>query len=747
MAESGPASTASEVPSRVRLYGAGGHSRVVASILEALGSEVVTTFEDRPPTRHRATVNVQPGVRLDGDRFPSEGPPLIITIGNNGERAEISRMVNATFTKALHPTAVIDETVSVGEGTVVHHGSVIQANTIIGKHVLINTAASIDHDNLIHDYAHVSPHATLCGHVEIGEGTHVGAAVTVIQKVKIGKWCTIGAGTVVIEDVPDYSTVVGNPGRVIKTGPPSGLVNPVPSRKDFDITFVGSGISSTFTLLDLLDELTEAETQEKVRIAIVEKSTDFFTGLPYGERSGESALTITSLGDFVPARERESFLSWLIDNRTWLVAYGRRNTGMAAPEWLEGFEQTESLDGYEDLYIPRRFFGMYVEERANQALEAAHNAGLVDFELIQAEVLGIERPVPDTYQIRLAKGSDFETKRVVLAVGSTPIRPQFNAEKSASACLIDNVYEPSLVSSIGRVRDIATSQPVRALVIGANASALEVIHQLRDDRTITERLESVCVISPGGRLPDPVEPPEDHDRFEPRQLLKLETQATPTAEDVGLAALGDLADAEAAGIPVGVSFGPVSQQMGAMLGRLDRGGKLQFAQRFGNEIGRRQRRAGPQYLGAVAELVRAGRFEHLAGTFVGIREQDGQTFARYRSTNDGEVLEVGTDFNVVINCGAPTSFGGPDLPPLLAQLVESGLTTANESGRGLDVDGRLQAADALYVIGPMLAGNVVLDMPVWHVEHCGRIANFAGHLADILHKDLRNAPVEATASR
>ena len=50
--------------------------------------------------------------------------------------------------------------------------------------------------------------------------TNMETKVSKKNKVKIGKWCTIGAGTIVIKDIPDYSTVVGNPGRIIKTSKP-----------------------------------------------------------------------------------------------------------------------------------------------------------------------------------------------------------------------------------------------------------------------------------------------------------------------------------------------------------------------------------------------------------------------------------------------------------------------------------------------------------------------------------------------
>ncbi len=93
----------------------------------------------------------------------------------------------------------------------------INVDTKIGKHCIINTAASIDHECVLEDFVHISPNATLSGGVYVGEGTHIGSGAVIVPNIKIGKWATIGAGAVIIRDVPDYATVVGNPGRIIKT--------------------------------------------------------------------------------------------------------------------------------------------------------------------------------------------------------------------------------------------------------------------------------------------------------------------------------------------------------------------------------------------------------------------------------------------------------------------------------------------------------------------------------------------------
>ncbi|UKM63946.1 acetyltransferase [Flavobacteriaceae bacterium GSB9] len=205
---------------KVRIYGAGGHSQVIKEVLEQNGYTVTDTFDDKPDQTHKASKNVAMGLRKDVDNFPHKGAPVIIAIGNNAERAEIADFLRSEFEITIHHSAIISPTSKIGEGSVIFAGAIIQSNTIIGKHVIINTGASIDHDNIIGDFAHISPKAALCGHVEVGKGSHIGVGAIVIPKIKIGKWCKIGAGSVIIKDVPDYSTVVGNPGRIIKTTKP-----------------------------------------------------------------------------------------------------------------------------------------------------------------------------------------------------------------------------------------------------------------------------------------------------------------------------------------------------------------------------------------------------------------------------------------------------------------------------------------------------------------------------------------------
>ena len=58
-----------------------------------------------------------------------------------------------------------------------------------------------------------------CGdrHPKIRRGVLIGAGAKVLGNIEVGECAKVGAGSIVLAPVPPYTTVVGNPARVVGT--------------------------------------------------------------------------------------------------------------------------------------------------------------------------------------------------------------------------------------------------------------------------------------------------------------------------------------------------------------------------------------------------------------------------------------------------------------------------------------------------------------------------------------------------
>ena len=211
----------------VYLFGASGHGKVVKDILNANGVKVEAFVDDNLSVDEcagRIVLHDAKGLS-----------PMIVSIGVNKIRRNVVERLLANakacgndleFATAIHHSAVISPTASIGEGTVVMAGAVINADAVIGKHCIVNTGATVDHDCVIGDYCHIAPGANISGGTHIGEGTWIGVGACVIQGINIGKDCMIGAGSVVVNNIPDGVTAYGNPCRVrIKEKQYNNMIN------------------------------------------------------------------------------------------------------------------------------------------------------------------------------------------------------------------------------------------------------------------------------------------------------------------------------------------------------------------------------------------------------------------------------------------------------------------------------------------------------------------------------------------
>ncbi len=188
----------------MKLYGAGGHAKVIIDILNASSKKITKIFDDNEIITNLHGICVSLPDFFDDDEF-------IISIGNNHIRKLVSKkMQHAKFGIAIHPSAIISPYAEIGEGSVIMQGAIIQSAAKIGRHCIINTGASVGHDCTIGDFVHISPKVALCGNVTVGEGTHIGVGSSIVPGINIGSWSLVYAGSVVTRNLPDRCVAGGN---------------------------------------------------------------------------------------------------------------------------------------------------------------------------------------------------------------------------------------------------------------------------------------------------------------------------------------------------------------------------------------------------------------------------------------------------------------------------------------------------------------------------------------------------------
>ena len=195
---------------KVVIIGASGHGKVIADIIKKSGDTVQGYLDDDESLGDEFY-----GYPLFGkvECFADmRGSAFVIAIGNGAIRRRITGMMgNVDWYTAIHPSAVIADGTSIGEGTVIMAGAVIGPDVRIGRHCIINTSSVVEHDNEIEDFVHISVGTKLAGTVHVGEGSWIGIGAVVSNNLSICADCMVGAGAVVIKDIDSPGTYVGVP--------------------------------------------------------------------------------------------------------------------------------------------------------------------------------------------------------------------------------------------------------------------------------------------------------------------------------------------------------------------------------------------------------------------------------------------------------------------------------------------------------------------------------------------------------
>lgn len=177
----------------------------------------------------------------------------------------------------IHPTAILEDGVAVGDFSSIWDNVHIRRDTRLGHHVMVGEKTHIAYDVAIGNYVKINAFVYICTgvriedmcmisagtvftndrfpramnrelsdletsdptgetlHTRVGRGVTIGAQSTIGPGVVLGDFSMVGMGAVVTRDVPPLALVVGNPAAIVgyvcicgprlvslETAPPAG---------------------------------------------------------------------------------------------------------------------------------------------------------------------------------------------------------------------------------------------------------------------------------------------------------------------------------------------------------------------------------------------------------------------------------------------------------------------------------------------------------------------------------------------
>ena len=133
--------------------------------------------------------------------LPEDGDVWIAPDANVIGRVVLHSGVSVWFGSTLRGD---NEVIEIGAGSNVQENVVMHTDP--GCPLRVGRDCTIGHKAMLHGCT-------------VGDNSLIGMGATVLNRAVIGKNCLIGAGALITEDkvIPDYSMVLGSPGKVVKT--------------------------------------------------------------------------------------------------------------------------------------------------------------------------------------------------------------------------------------------------------------------------------------------------------------------------------------------------------------------------------------------------------------------------------------------------------------------------------------------------------------------------------------------------
>lgn len=444
------------------------------------------------------------------------------------------------------------------------------------------------------------------------------------------------------------------------------------------IVIIGGGLSGALTALHLL-----RLSPVPLTVYLVDRQARVGPGLAYATRRSCHRLNVRAGALSIFAEEPEHFVRWLTEHG------GSGDPGE---------------------FALRETFGYYIEDQVRQYTQ---RRGVSELRIVRDEAVGCALH-GDGAIVELSSGERIAARQVVLAIGNFPPARLACAEQLQND--VRYIADPWTPGAMERMAKCS-----RLILVGSGLTMVDVVLGL-EELGFTGK---TTALSRHGLLPAVHVPPGSYPTFYDEMLHEPTAAAMvrTVRRHIELAA-------EQAKPPQVVidSLRPHIQGLWLALPQPERRRFLRHIRHYWDTI---RHRMAPQCGRAIAEFVRLGRLEIVAGTIAGLVPHDDTISVEYRRR--GEEHCQSAEVEGIINCTGPAQDYSRIEHPLVVDLVRQGALQCDSLHLGVHaepngrlIDARGAASDVLYTIGPPLRGVL------WETTAVGEIRQQASALATLL---------------
>lgn len=206
----------------VIIFGANFLGRAAKEIFEGNNNVVYCFLDDNKSLHNTEIDNVTVLGATDDDgylKLIGKKTEAFVALDDNKLRKNVVKMLQEVRhvqpVNAIHASAIIASSASMGHGNFVDAGAIVAAGVEISNHCILQARVVVGAEVRVGNFVQVGAGSVINAGVEIEDEAFIGSGVTIVSGITIGKGARIGAGSVVIAPVKAGETVFGNPAEKV----------------------------------------------------------------------------------------------------------------------------------------------------------------------------------------------------------------------------------------------------------------------------------------------------------------------------------------------------------------------------------------------------------------------------------------------------------------------------------------------------------------------------------------------------